>query len=112
MSQLVKLLINSIRRLEEQQVLYRSPSVLGCSCRSGEITFLNCGHQRAFFSSPGGKYGEPRWNDIDRRKPKKSEKTCPSATLSTTKPTWTDPGVNPGLRYERSTTIRFSHATA
>ena len=24
--------------------------------------------------------------------------TCPSATLSTTNPTWTDPGSNPGLR--------------
>jgi hypothetical protein len=25
-------------------------------------------------------------------------KTCPSATLSITNPTWTDPGSNPGLR--------------
>jgi hypothetical protein len=25
-------------------------------------------------------------------------KTCPSTTLSTTNPTWTDPGSNPGLR--------------
>jgi hypothetical protein len=25
-------------------------------------------------------------------------KTCLSATLSTTNPTWTDPGSNPGLR--------------
>jgi hypothetical protein len=29
-------------------------------------------------------------------------KTCPIATLSTTNPTWTDPGSNPGLRGERS----------
>jgi hypothetical protein len=28
------------------------------------------------------------------------EKTCPSATLSTTNPTWTGPGSNPGLRGE------------
>jgi len=28
-------------------------------------------------------------------------KTCPSATLSTTNPTWTDPGTNPGLCGER-----------
>jgi hypothetical protein len=27
--------------------------------------------------------------------------TCPSDTLSTTNPTWTDPGANPGLRGER-----------
>jgi hypothetical protein len=25
-------------------------------------------------------------------------KTCSTATLSTTNPTWTDPGANPGLR--------------
>jgi hypothetical protein len=29
------------------------------------------------------------------------EKPCPSATLSTTNLTWTDPGSNPGLRGER-----------
>jgi hypothetical protein len=39
-------------------------------------------------------------------------KTCPSDTLSTTKPTWTDPGLNPGLRGERPATIRLSHGTA
>jgi hypothetical protein len=40
-------------------------------------------------------YGEPQWNDIDRGNLKNSEKTCPSAILPTTNPTWTDPGVNP-----------------
>jgi hypothetical protein len=35
-------------------------------------------------------------------------KTCPSATLSTTNPTWTDPG----LRGERPATNRLSHDTA
>jgi hypothetical protein len=39
-------------------------------------------------------------------------KTCPSATLSTTNPTRTDPGSNPGLRDERLTTNRLSHGTA
>jgi hypothetical protein len=56
---------------------------------------------------------EHRWNEIDRGKPKYSGgKTCPSATLSTTKPTWTDPGSNPGLRGERPATNRLSHDTA
>jgi hypothetical protein len=41
-------------------------------------------------------------------KPKYSEKTCPSATLSTTNPTW----INPGLRGERPATNRLSHGTA
>ena len=40
-------------------------------------------------------------NEIDRGKPKYSgKKTCPSATLSTTNPTWTDPASNLGLRGE------------
>jgi hypothetical protein len=39
-------------------------------------------------------------------------KTCPSATLSTTNPTWTDPGLNLGLRGERPATNRLSHGTA
>jgi hypothetical protein len=39
-------------------------------------------------------------------------KTCPSATLSTTNPTWIDPGTNPGLRGERRATDDLSHRTA
>jgi hypothetical protein len=36
-------------------------------------------------------------------------KTCPSATLSTTNPTRTDPVSNPGLGGERPATNRLSH---
>ena len=39
-------------------------------------------------------------------------KTCPSATLSTTNPTWIDPELKPGLRGERPTTNHMSHGTA
>jgi hypothetical protein len=39
-------------------------------------------------------------------------KTCPNATLSTTYPTWTDPGWNPSLHDERPATNRLSHGTA
>jgi hypothetical protein len=39
-------------------------------------------------------------------------KTCPSATLSTTNPTWTDPGSNLGLRGGRPATDGLSHGTA
>jgi hypothetical protein len=39
-------------------------------------------------------------------------KPSPSATLSTTNPTWTDPGSSPGLRGERPATNRLSHGTA
>jgi hypothetical protein len=41
---------------------------------------------------------EHQWNEIDRGKPTTQRKTWPSAILSTTNPTWTDPGSNPGLR--------------
>jgi hypothetical protein len=39
-------------------------------------------------------------------------KTSPSATLSTTNPTSTDPGSKPGLRGGRPATNRLSHGTA
>jgi hypothetical protein len=39
-------------------------------------------------------------------------KTCPSASLSTTNPTWTDPGSNTGLRGERPAPNRLNHGTA
>jgi hypothetical protein len=39
-------------------------------------------------------------------------KTCPSATLSTTNPTWIEPGANPGLRVERSATNDLRHGMA
>jgi hypothetical protein len=53
-----------------------------------------------------------QWNEIDRGKPTTRRKTCPSATLSTTNPTWTDPGSKPGLRSGRPATNRLSHDTA
>jgi hypothetical protein len=39
-------------------------------------------------------------------------KTCPSATSSTTNPTWIDPGANPALRGGRPATNRLNHGTA
>jgi hypothetical protein len=55
---------------------------------------------------------EHQWNETDRGKPTTRRKTCPSATLSTTNPTWTDPGSNPGHRSGRPATNRLSHGTA
>jgi hypothetical protein len=54
---------------------------------------------------------ELRWNDNDRGNPKNSRKTCLSATLSTTNPTWTDLGTNPGRRGEKPATNRLSYVT-
>jgi hypothetical protein len=56
---------------------------------------------------------EERWNDIDRGKQKNvGKKTCISATLSTTNPTWTEQGANSGLRGERPATKSLSRGTA
>jgi hypothetical protein len=44
-------------------------------------------------------------------KPKFSEKTCPSAALSTTKPTCC-PDANPGLRGGKPASNRLSYGTA
>jgi hypothetical protein len=73
----------------------------------------NCGHQQTLlFPQILMIYecGEPRWNDdTDVGKPKNSEeKTYPAATLSTTNPTWTDRGADPGLCGGRPATNRLS----
>jgi hypothetical protein len=39
-------------------------------------------------------------------------KTCPSATLSTTNPTWLDPGSKPGRRGGKPATNRLSYGAA
>jgi hypothetical protein len=44
--------------------------------------------------------------------PKYSEKTCPSATLSTTNRIWPDPGSNPGRRGGKPATNRLSYCAA
>jgi hypothetical protein len=49
------------------------------------------GHQLAYCTCPGWLWGwRIWWNDDWQGKPKYSEKTCPSATLSSTSPTWPD----------------------
>jgi hypothetical protein len=44
--------------------------------------------------------------------PKYLEKTCHSATLSTTNPTWPDMGSNPGRRGGKPATNRLSYGAA
>jgi hypothetical protein len=39
-------------------------------------------------------------------------KTCPSATMSTTNPTWINPNAKQDLRVERPATNRLSHGMA
>jgi hypothetical protein len=59
------------------------------------------------------KFRERRWSDIligENRSTRR--KIWPSATLSTTNPTWIDPGANPGLRGERPSTNDLRHGMA
>jgi hypothetical protein len=51
------------------------------------------------------------WNEW-QGKPKYSEKTCPDATLSTTNPTWPDPGLKPRRRGGKPATNHFSYGAA
>jgi hypothetical protein len=53
-----------------------------------------------------------RWNKNWQGKPKYSEKTCLSTTLSTTNPTWYDLGSNMGRRGGNPVTNRLSYDTA
>jgi hypothetical protein len=55
---------------------------------------------------------EHQWNEIDRGKPKYSEKNLSQCHFIHHNPTWTDPGSNLGLRDERPATYRLSHGTA
>jgi hypothetical protein len=72
------------------------------------------GHLLSYCAYPGWLWGWIiiRWNEDWQGKPKYSEKTCPSATFSTTNPTWRDPGSNPGRRGGKPATNRLSYGAA
>jgi hypothetical protein len=77
--------------------------------------FGYCGHYWPIVPAPDDRWWWlwiNWWNKDWQRKPEYSEKTCPSATLSTTNSTWLDPVLNPGLRGGKSATNRFSYAAA
>jgi hypothetical protein len=71
------------------------------------------GHLLAYCTYPGWFWGWGIWwNEDWQEKSNYSEKTCPSATLSTTNPTWPDPGSNPGRRGGRPANNRLSYGAA
>jgi hypothetical protein len=70
------------------------------------------GHLLAYCTCPGWLWGWNIWWNEWQGKPKYSEKTCPSATLSTTNTTWPDPGLIPGRRSGKPATNRFSYGSA
>jgi hypothetical protein len=52
------------------------------------------------------------WNDADKENRRTLSETCPSAILSITNPTWTDPGTYQSLHSERSVTNCLSYGMA
>jgi hypothetical protein len=70
-------------------------------------------HWMAYCTCPGWLWWWRNWwNEDWQGKPKYSEKTCPSATLSTTNPTWPDPGSNTGRRGGKPATNHLSYGAA
>jgi hypothetical protein len=71
------------------------------------------GHWMAYCTCPGWLlWWWIWWNDDWQGKPKYSEKTCPSATLSTTNLTWPDPGSSPARRGGKPAANRLSYGAA
>jgi hypothetical protein len=82
---------------------------------SGTKSTGYCGHFWPIVQAPDDTWGwlwSNWWNEDWQRKPKYSEKTGLSATLSTTDPTWPDPGSNSGRRGGKPATNRLSYGAA
>jgi hypothetical protein len=62
----------------------------------GLVPKCGCLLKLAYYAIPRWyEFGERRWNDkLTGENRRTRRKTCPSATLSTTNPTWIDPGLN------------------
>jgi hypothetical protein len=77
--------------------------------------FGYCGHYYPIVPVPDDRWWwlwRNWWNENWQGKPKFSEKSCPSATLSTTNPTWLVPGLNPGRRGGKPATNRLHGHTS
>jgi hypothetical protein len=90
------------------------PTLYACIVRGGVQTrsTRHVGHLLAYCTWPGWLWGWRIWWNEWQGKPKYSEKTCRDTALSTTNPTWPDPGLNPGRRGGKPATNRFSYGAA
>jgi hypothetical protein len=85
--------------------------IVGGGVQTGST--LHVGHWMAYCTCPGWLWcWRIWWNGDWQGKPKYSDKTFPSATLSTTNPTWPYPGSNPGRRGGKPATNRLSYGAA
>jgi hypothetical protein len=67
------------------------------------------GHWLAYCTCPGWLWWWRIWSNEDWQG---NPKYCSSVTVSTTNPTWPDPGSNPGRRFGKPATNRISYGTA
>jgi hypothetical protein len=81
--------------------------IVGGGVQTGSTRHV--GHLLAYCTCPGWLWGCRIWCNKCQGKPKYSEKTCPGSTLSSTNPTWPDPGLNPGRRGGKPATNRSSY---
>jgi hypothetical protein len=84
--------------------------IVGGGVQTGSTRHV--GHLLAYCTCPGWLWGWRIWWNEWQGKPKYSEKTCPGATLSTTNPTWPDPGLNLGCCGGKPATNCFSYGAA
>jgi hypothetical protein len=82
-------------------------------CIHEKLLFMSCVSDLLFIPQMTHEYGAPWWNDTDKKKPNKSEKSQSHfhIALPTLNSTWTDPSTNPGFFHERSSTNHLSHGT-
>jgi hypothetical protein len=80
------------------------------SCWSKVMSLWNWTGKLPIVHPPGNTIvnTEQRWNDTNRENRRTRRKTCPSATLSNTDPTWTALGVNPCLQGKKPAINRLS----
>jgi hypothetical protein len=96
-----------------QVMAWGDGSCCTCLCWWSETTSLNCGHQWVHCSSSRwcmSMDSHGRMILMGNRRTRR--KTCPSATLTSANPTWTDSGMNMGLCCERPVTNCLSHSIA
>jgi hypothetical protein len=108
---------SSTVRTSDPPTIYRNLSAVSTlfysQWRDAESTRY-CRHYWPIVPAPDDRWWVwiSRWNKDWQGKPKYSEKTCPSATLSTTNPPWTDSSSNPDRRGGKSATNRMSYGEA
>jgi hypothetical protein len=99
-------------RLKVQMPFFLNLLIVGGGVQTGST--WHRGHLLSYCACPAWLRGWRiiRWNEDWQGKPKYSKKTCPGATLTTTNPTWPDPGSNPGRRGGKPATNRLSYGAA